>query len=70
MENLFEQAQLRDRRGRYCTRDQYRADKAESQVNFLRYDRDKWFRAYIALSREISRLTRKINELQSILNER
>lgn len=59
----------RDRRGRFCTEERQAFDKALSENKYLRLEREKWYRAYKALSEDNSRLTREISALkQEITN--
>lgn len=54
----------RDVRGRFCTQERQAYDKALNENKILRHERDKWYRAYLCLSNDNSRLTRQLNELK------
>lgn len=69
---LFGNIQLRDGKGRFCTKERHHADKALTENKKLRIERDKYQRAFLALSkrctgaeREVIELKQKIKELES-----
>ncbi len=55
---------IRDRRGRFCTRERQVYDRAVEENKYLRFQREKWFRAYMALANDNSRLVREVNALK------
>lgn len=59
-QNLFPQKQLRDHRGRFCNKEQKKADLALSENKILRYERDKFFRAYMSAQERCSELEREL----------
>lgn len=61
---LFQYKQLRDHRGRYCTKEQKRTDMALNENKKLRYEKEKYYRAYIALATRNASLERELRELQ------
>lgn len=68
-QTLFQDKQLRDHRGRYCTKEQKRTDMAISENQRLRYERDKYFRAYMALAQRNTSLERELIELKNKIKE-
>lgn len=73
MDSLFPQEQLRDHKGRYCTAQQKRNDMIIEENKLLRYERDKYYRSYMALARRNVALEHELNELRNkiktLLNE-
>jgi hypothetical protein len=65
MGELFPQERIRDHRGRYCTKEQKRIDMALNENQRLRYERDKYFRAYMALAQRNTSLERELIELKN-----
>jgi hypothetical protein len=65
MGELFPQERIRDHRGRYCTKEQKRTDMAISENQRLRYERDKYFRAYMALAQRNASLERELIDLKN-----
>ena len=63
-QSLFQEKQLRDHRGRYCTKEQKRTDMALNENRKLRYEKEKYFRAYIALATRNVSLERELRELK------
>ena len=63
-QSLFQEKQLRDHRGRYCTMEQKRTDMALNENKKLRYEKEKYFRAYIALATRNVSLERELRELK------
>lgn len=68
-QTLFQEKQLRDHRGRFCTKEQKRTDMAISENQRLRYERDKYFRAYMALAQRNTSLERELIELKNKIKE-
>lgn len=63
-QTLFRESQLRDHRGRYCTKEQKRTDMAMSENKRLRYEKEKYYRAYIALAARNATLEHELRELK------
>lgn len=63
-QNLFPQKQLRDHRGRFCNKEQKKVDLAISENKKLRYERDKYFRSYMALAERNVSLERELFSLK------
>lgn len=63
-QSLFQEKQLRDHRGRFCTKEQKRTDMALNENKKLRYEKEKYYRAYIALATRNASLERELRELQ------
>lgn len=61
---LFKEAPLRLKNGKYCTKEQYRTDKAIEENKILRMEKEKYFRMAMALSESNSRLERELAELK------
>lgn len=57
---LFEEHRIRDTKGRFCTRDRSLYERAMSENAMLRYERDRYMRAYIAVARDNERLHREL----------
>lgn len=68
-QTLFQEKQLRDHRGRFCTKEQKRTDMAISENQRLRYERDKYFRAFMALAQRNTSLERELIELKNKIKE-
>lgn len=64
MGELFTQERIRDHRGRYCTKEQKRTDMALNENKILRYEKEKYYRAYIALATRNASLERELRELK------
>ncbi len=64
-QNLFPQKQLRDHRGRFCNKEQKKVDLALGENKKLRYERDKYFRSYMALAERNAALERELYMLKS-----
>lgn len=69
-QELFKHPPLRLRNGRYCTKDQLRHENVDSENKRLRFEREKYLRAWLAseskackLERELSTLKEKIKAL-------
>jgi hypothetical protein len=63
-QSLFQEKQLRDHRGRFCTKEQKRTDMALNENKKLRYEKEKYYRAYIALATRNTSLERELRELK------
>lgn len=63
-QSLFQEKQLRDHRGRFCTKEQKRMDMALNENKKLRYEKEKYFRAYLALATRNASLERELRELK------
>ena len=57
---LFEFPKLRTRNGRFCTKEQFRTERVDSDNTRLRYERDKYYRAWIAVSKKAAYLEREL----------
>lgn len=64
MEQLFKQEQLRLKNGKFCTKEQYRMENLERENKILRFERDKYYRAWCSASNRLSTLEREINALR------
>lgn len=64
MEQLFKQEQLRLKNGKFCTKEQYRMETIERENKILRFERDKYYRAWCSASNRLSVLEREINALR------
>lgn len=64
MEQLFKQEQLRLKNGKFCTKEQYRMENIERENKILRFERDKYYRAWCSASNRLSALEREINALR------
>jgi hypothetical protein len=64
---LFKEHPLRRSNGRYCTKEQYAQDRVHNENKRLRYERDKYYRMYLAVANDNVRLERKLAELKSLL---
>lgn len=58
----------RDAKGRFATPERAYADRAIEENKRLRYEREKYLRAYLAASESASRWHRKYLELQEKIN--
>lgn len=68
MENkLFKLERLRDRRGRYCTRDTYLRERTYGECARLRLECEKYMRMYLAVADANVELTREIHRLREQL---
>jgi len=67
-ETLFAEPQVRDTRGRFCTKEKALYERTLSENARLRYECEKYRRAYIAVSQDNSRLTREMEELKQELS--
>ena len=63
-QTLFMESRLRDHRGRYCTKEQKRTDMALNENKILRYEKEKYYRAYIALAARNATLESELRELK------
>lgn len=68
-QTLFRESKLRDHRGRYCTKEQKRTDMAMSENKRLRYEKEKYYRAYMALAQRNTSLERELIELKNKIKE-
>lgn len=66
---LFKEQPLRRSNGRYCTQEQYRQEKVDSENKMLRFERDKYFRMWLTASNKASRLERELTELKKKIGE-
>lgn len=66
---LFKHPPLRRSNGRYCTKEQYRTDRVDSENKQLRYERDKYYRAWMAVASENEQLRRELIVLKSKIEE-
>ena len=57
---------LRDTKGRFCTAERHYADKARSENTRLRYERDKYKRAWLAVCERACRLERELAGLKRL----
>lgn len=68
-EQLFNQQPLRRKNGRYCSKEQYRQEIIEEDNKRLRYERDKYMRAWLAAANKASKLEREILTLKAKIGE-
>ena len=66
---LFEFPKPRDSKGRFCSAERAYADKAITENKRLRYDKEKYFRAYLAAANKCSRLERELNNLKTKIKQ-
>lgn len=66
---LFPQKQLRDHKGRYCTKQQKKNDMLAEENKKLRWERDKYYRAFMVLAQRNSSLERELITLKAKLKE-
>lgn len=64
---LFKQEPLRLDNGRYCTKEQYHTARVESENKRLRYERDKYYRAWLSLSKRVSQLERDLKAVNDLI---
>ncbi len=60
---------MRDSKGRYCTPERHYADKAIAENKRLRYERDKYMRAWHSLVATNLRLTRELDSIKQKLKQ-
>lgn len=63
-QSLFKAPPLRLSDGRFCTKEQYKAERTRNENKRLRLERDKYYRAWLAASSKASRLDRELRELK------
>ena len=64
---LFNLERLRDRRGRYCTRDTYLREQTFGECTRLRLECEKYMRMYLAVADANVELTRELHRLREQL---
>lgn len=62
--SLFKQAQPRRNNGRFCTPEQMRVERVDNTNKLLRYERDKFYRMWLAASKKASRLERELVKIK------
>ena len=62
---LFELPKLRTRNGRFCTKEQFRVECVDRENQRLRYDRDKYYRAWLAAAQRVAVLERELRTLKN-----
>lgn len=65
---LFKHERLRSRNGRFCTKEQLLNERVEDENKRLRFDKEKYYRAWLAASERASRLERELTELKNKIN--
>ena len=63
---LFKEQPVRSSNGRYCTREQLRVERVDGENKRLRFERDKYLRAWMAVSERVSKLERELKELKEL----
>ena len=63
------EAQFRDAKGRFCTRETYKVEKTLKENNRLRLDCEKYKRMYLSAVKEYERLLRENDALKKTLKE-
>jgi hypothetical protein len=66
---LFKPLPLRRKNGKYCNKEQYRQEIIEEDNKRLRYERDKYMRAWLAAANKASKLEREILTLKAKIGE-
>lgn len=66
---LFKPLPLRRKNGKYCNKEQYRQEIIEEDNKRLRYERDKYMRAWLAAADKASKLEREILTLKAKIGE-
>lgn len=61
---LFVEPQARDTKGRFCTRDRSLYERTLAENARLRFEKEKYFRAYLAVARDNERLQRELLALK------
>ena len=61
---LFGNVQLRDHKGRFCTKERHYADKAFTENKRLLLECEKYKRAFLALSKRCTSAEREVLELK------
>lgn len=69
MEQLFKQEQLRLKNGKFCTKEQYRMETIERENKILRFERDKYYRAWCSASNRLSALERQLIAIRGKINQ-
>lgn len=67
-QTLFKQERLRSRNGRFCTKEQLLNERIEDENKRLRFDKEKYYRAWLAAAERASRLERELEELKRKIN--
>lgn len=65
---LLKQERLRSRNGRFCTKEQLLNERVEEENKRLRFDKEKYYRAWLAASERACRLERELTELKNKIN--
>src|SRR5574344_319760 len=66
---LFCNVQLRDHKGRFCTKERHYSDKAFNENKRLRLECEKYPRAFLALSKRCTSAEREVLELKQRIKE-
>ncbi len=64
------QKKVRNRLGQFCTPEQLHIEKVEHENVYLRHDRQKYLRAWLAVCERCSRLERELIALKEKLRNR
>lgn len=60
----FKNPQLRLGNGRYCTEEQYRQETVYNENKRLRYEREKYLRAWLAAASRVAALERELYDFR------
>lgn len=66
---LFPNEPLRKSDGRFCTKEQYRLEKVDGENTRLRFERDKYYRAWMSMVEENKRLRLRLREIKNSISE-
>lgn len=68
-QTLFKELPLRMGNGRFCTKEQFRQDKVDEENKILRFEKEKFKRAWLALVQENARLKNELKTLKEQIRE-
>lgn len=68
-QTLFKELPLRRGNGRFCTKEQFRQDKVDEENKRLRFEKEKFKRAWLALVQENARLKNELKTLKEQIRE-
>lgn len=61
----FKDPPLRTKDGRFCTKEQHRQERIIGMNEMLKFERDKYFRAWQAAAARVATLEREIKKLKA-----
>lgn len=60
---------LRTKDGRFCTKEQQRQERVDDENKRLRYERDKYYRAWLAAAKKTTELGRELQLLKDKIKQ-